>query len=69
MARHWSERLVCGLCGKAFRSYAAEARHRHNIPFLCSPRTAAQRTAVADVSRPTMGDRGDTVHPTRNDGR
>lgn len=22
-------------CGKKFRSYAAEARHRHNFPALC----------------------------------
>lgn len=36
MARHWSEVLSCS-CGKTFRSYAAEARHRHNFPMLCKP--------------------------------
>lgn len=32
--RHWSEQYSC-ICGKTFRSYAAEARHRHNFPILC----------------------------------
>lgn len=35
MPKHWSERYSCGLCGKSFRSYIAEARHRHNAPLLC----------------------------------
>jgi hypothetical protein len=34
MAKHWSEVLACQ-CGKRFRSYAAEAFHRHNFPALC----------------------------------
>ncbi len=25
----------CHACGKTFRSYLAEARHRHNFPVLC----------------------------------
>jgi hypothetical protein len=33
-ARHWSEAMRCG-CGASFRSYAAEAFHRHNFPALC----------------------------------
>ncbi len=33
-ARHWSEMYTC-ICGKTFRSYAAEAFHRHNFPVLC----------------------------------
>ena len=33
-ARHWSETYTC-ICGKAFRSYAAEAFHRHTFPALC----------------------------------
>lgn len=32
--RHWSEAFACS-CGKTFRSYAAEAVHRHNFPALC----------------------------------
>lgn len=36
MAKHWSEILACQ-CGKTFRSYGAEARHRHNFPLLCKP--------------------------------
>lgn len=32
--RHWSEVYSCR-CGMRFRSYAAEARHRHNFPLLC----------------------------------
>ena len=32
MAKHW--RLECQ-CGKRFRSYSAEAVHRHNFPALC----------------------------------
>lgn len=47
MRRHW---FHCTLCGARFRSYAAEARHRHNAPFLCRPRTRAQREAVAQAS-------------------
>lgn len=36
MARklRWSEVYSCS-CGKTFRSYAAEAVHRHNFPLLC----------------------------------
>lgn len=34
MAKHWSEVYSCR-CGKTFRSYAAEAVHRHNFPALC----------------------------------
>lgn len=33
---HWSEVMSCS-CGKTFRSYASEARHRHNFPMLCRP--------------------------------
>jgi hypothetical protein len=29
-AEYW-----CTLCGMTFRSYGAEARHRHNAPLLC----------------------------------
>lgn len=32
--KHWSELLACS-CGKRFRSYAAEAFHRHNFPTFC----------------------------------
>lgn len=35
--RHWSGRLSCQ-CGKSFRSYAAEAVHRHNFPTMCKPK-------------------------------
>lgn len=34
MPKHWSEVLGCA-CGMRFRSYGAEARHRHNFPLLC----------------------------------
>jgi len=34
MAKHWSEVFSCR-CGKRFRSYTAEAIHRHNYPMLC----------------------------------
>ena len=27
--------LSCPACGSRFRSYGAEARHRHNFPVLC----------------------------------
>lgn len=26
---------TCNACGARFRSYGAEARHRHNFPALC----------------------------------
>lgn len=34
MSKHWSEQYQC-ICGKRFRSYVEEARHRHNFPLLC----------------------------------
>lgn len=36
--KHWSEIYSCGLCGKRFGSYAAEAMHRHNVPVMCKPK-------------------------------
>ena len=47
MARHWSERLQCS-CGKSFRSYSAEAVHRHNFPLLCK---AAKRPRKKKVKQ------------------
>ena len=35
--KHWSEKYTCS-CGKTFRSYAAEAFHRHNFPAMCKPK-------------------------------
>jgi hypothetical protein len=44
MAKHWSEELGCR-CGARFRSYEAEARHRHNFPALCKrPKPKKART-------------------------
>lgn len=37
MKKHWSEIYQCQ-CGKKFRSYYAEAVHRHNFPILCKPK-------------------------------
>lgn len=58
--RHWSERLACSLCGKTFRSYAAEARHRHNAPVLCkrvSPGGGKQgKTKENDGVKPRVHD-------------
>lgn len=34
MKSHWSDRYEC-VCGMKFRSYATEAKHRHNFPALC----------------------------------
>ena len=44
-ARHWSETYTCS-CGKTFRSYAAEAFHRHNFPALCKPAKPKRRKAA-----------------------
>lgn len=33
-------------CGKKFRSYAAEAKHRHNFPVMCNP----VKTVYVDMS-------------------
>lgn len=30
-------------CGRRFRSYGAEARHRHNFPLLCKPTRVPKR--------------------------
>jgi hypothetical protein len=35
MAQHWSTRMACHLCDKSFRTYQAEAYHRHNAQFIC----------------------------------
>ena len=43
MPKHWSEKLVCS-CGMSFRSYAAEAKHRHNYPALCRPKRKTKPT-------------------------
>ena len=49
--RHWSESYHCTLCGKTFRSYAAEARHRHNAPALCKPKRVKAETApLSDIT-------------------
>ena len=43
--------LACA-CGARFRSYAAEARHRHNFPALCR---GARRPVVILISRSSGG--------------
>lgn len=49
MARkHWSERMSCQ-CGKVFRSYSAEAFHRHNFPALCRRKPKAAWEVVAGL--------------------
>jgi hypothetical protein len=48
MKRHWSEQLACR-CGAVFRSYAAEARHRHNFPLLCRAPKRKPRAAVVII--------------------
>ena len=51
MAKHWSERLECQ-CGKRFRSYSAEAVHRHNFPALCrKPHPKPGETLIWSRSR------------------
>lgn len=37
-------------CGATFRSYQAEARHRHNFPLLCRKKRA--RAPVKPAPRP-----------------
>lgn len=32
---NWTDAYQCYACGMKFRSYAADARHRHNWPALC----------------------------------
>lgn len=36
-------------CGKKFRSYTAEARHRHNFPALCRRKPKAEWEVVAGL--------------------
>jgi hypothetical protein len=45
-ARHWSEAMRCS-CGASFRSYAAEAFHRHNFPALCRVQKSPRRAKAA----------------------
>lgn len=55
MARHWSERLSCS-CGASFRSYAAEAKHRHNFPLLCRGREKELQAKAAEWLLKGLGD-------------
>lgn len=52
MAKHWSEKLVCS-CGMSFRSYAEEAKHRHNYPILCRPKKSkpAKKATSKETAR------------------
>lgn len=43
--KHWSEFMSCQ-CGMRFRSYKAEAFHRHNFPLLCRRRKVKDAKAV-----------------------
>ncbi len=49
MTKHWSETLFCS-CGARFRTYAQEARHRHNFPILCRPQKKPRRIVQEDGS-------------------
>jgi len=50
-AMHWSQIYSC-ICGKTFRSYAADAVHRHNFPALCR------------AQKPKRGKPAAAPHPT-----
>ncbi len=50
-AIHWSQKYAC-TCGRIFRSYAADAVHRHNFPALCRPQ------------KPKRGKPAAAPHPT-----
>lgn len=43
----WTDRFSCQ-CGRTFRSYATEARHRHNFPALCRKK----RSEVNPIIKP-----------------
>lgn len=45
MKKHWSEIYQCS-CGMKFRSYLAEAKHRHNFPILCRPKKTPKKPVV-----------------------
>lgn len=47
--KHWSETRSCQ-CGKTFRSYAAEAFHRHNFSALC--RRSKRIKTMIDLPNP-----------------
>lgn len=54
MRKHWSETFSCS-CGKTFRSYSAEAYHRHNFPLFCKKKKVANSVQPAIV-QPTKDD-------------
>ncbi|MBP0483970.1 hypothetical protein [Sagittula salina] len=37
----------CFACGQTFRTYAAEAKHRHNFPVLCRKNAQFERFMAA----------------------
>lgn len=39
----------CNLCGMKFRSATAEAKHRHNVPALCSRRGRLKLLGITPV--------------------
>lgn len=69
---HWSEWYGCR-CGFRTKSYATEARHRHNFPLLCrKPKTrkAAQNAQNEHQTRPILTDsdlQTDPVKPGQNE--
>ncbi len=60
--RHWSESYSC-VCGAKFRSYGAEARHRHNFPILCRKKRVSRRLSSAHTDRTAAA-----AEPTRAPG-
>lgn len=51
-ALHWSQRYGC-ICGMKFRSYAADAFHRHNFPALCRSAKPKRTKAASNSAQPT----------------
>lgn len=42
-------------CGKTFRSYGAEARHRHNFPMLCKAAKPKKRGQKGEAGHQRPG--------------
>lgn len=51
-ALHWSQKYGC-ICGMTFRSYAADAFHRHNFPALCRSAKPKRTKAASSSAQPT----------------
>ncbi len=53
---------MCCSCGASFRSYAAEAFHRHNFPALCRVKKSPRRAKAARANSIPTSPKKEATH-------